>query len=103
MKTLLYKRVREFSFFILTCIARILPDLKPYKSELAFPAQSNPVTLPVNFELLPAKFARRFFLRKKTNERRLLFFKNVYVNGDAVIFKNLRVYRPSLAWQPYIK
>ena len=103
METLLYKKIREFSFFLVTCIARILPDLKPDNSELAFPAHSSPVTLPVNFDSLPDKFARRFFLKKKIEERRLLFFKNVYVNGDAVIFKNLRIYRPSLAWQPYIK
>ena len=103
MKTFLVAQARKFSFFLLTCIGRLLPDIKPYKSELVLPRQSSPIRLPLNIEQLPQKFARRFFLKKTINERYIHFFRNVYVNGDAVIFKNLRVYRPSLAWQPYIK
>jgi capsular polysaccharide biosynthesis protein len=103
MKTFLIEQARKISFFLLTCIARLLPGLRPYRSELVLPAQVTNVTLPVNFELLPEKFARRFFQKKKINERYIHFFRDVYVNGDAVIFRNLRVYAPSLAWQPYIK
>ena len=103
MKTLLYNQLRKLWFFLVTCISRLLPDLKPYKSELVLSAQSTPVALPLNFECLPEKFARRLFLRNTINERYIHFFKNVYVNGDAVILKDLRGYRPSLVWQPYIK
>lgn len=102
MKTI-YTQVRKFLFLLLTWIARILPDLKPYKTDLVLPAQSWAVTLPVNVKMLPTKFAKRFFAKKKIAERHILFFKNVFVNGDAVVFKNLRVYSPSLAWKPYIK
>ena len=97
MKKFLYPAIRKFLFFLLTCIARILPGLKPSKTQPVLPAQSLPVFLPVNINTLPDKFAKRFFVKKKVGERHLSFFKNVYVNGDAVIFKNLRVFRPSLA------
>ena len=99
MKKSIYLTFRNLLFSLLTGIARILPELKPSKTYPVLPAQSLPVTLPVNIDFLPNAFAKRFFLKKKAGSRHISVFKDVYINGDAVIFRNLRVFRASLATQ----
>ncbi|GAB3530129.1 hypothetical protein GCM10027443_10350 [Pontibacter brevis] len=59
---------------------------------------SLPVSLPVNFDMLPEPFARQFVKTKRIPKRRIFVLTNVWVSGRAVVFKNLRIFTPSLPW-----
>jgi hypothetical protein len=102
--SLIYTIIRKFLFFFVTTIAKALPRLEASESVDIFPPIfSLPVSLPVNYNTLPVDFAKHFIKVKSIPKRQIFVLKNVYVNGSAVIFKNLRIFRPSLTWYKDIR
>jgi capsular polysaccharide biosynthesis protein len=82
-----------------TRISRLLPLWKEAEYiDIIPPLLSLPVSLPVNLEMLPTEFASKFIKVKSIAARRISILRNVYVNGQAVVFKNMQVFTPSLAW-----
>lgn len=57
-----------------------------------------PVLRPVNFQSLPPAFARHFISQKYVPGRRIFILNRVCVSGEGVVFKNLRIFTPSLTW-----
>jgi len=93
------KVVRQIVFNFFTHIAQLLPSWDEAQYVQVFlPRLSLPVTLPVNYKMLPDSFAKKFVSIKSIRNRRIFLLSNVCVNGDAVVFKNLRIFNPSLTW-----
>jgi len=85
--------------YLTTLFVRILPLWKKSRSVEVLPRLSSlPVALPVNFNALPKSFASHFVIKKSIPPRRIFLLKNVYISGDAVVFKNGRIFIPSLTW-----
>ncbi|WP_233507719.1 glycosyltransferase family 61 protein [Adhaeribacter pallidiroseus] len=60
--------------------------------------RNYPLTPPVNINNLPKSFAQNFATIINIPERHIYLLKNVNVLGAGVIFKNLRIFIPSLSW-----
>lgn len=94
-----YKAIRKIIWLLLTGIAKVLPYWRSALSVNVFaPLLSLPVSLPLNYKRLPAGFADKFIKVKTIPKRKIFVLKNVYVNGQAVVFKNIRIFIPSLTW-----
>lgn len=80
----------------------ISPLLSPLESngtvEVMPPLLWQPVRQPQNFQKLSKPFANNFIRAKHIPRRRIFLLKNVWVNGEGVVFKNLKVFLPSLPW-----
>lgn len=99
MKRAAFKLVSKPIYFLATIIARRLPGLKEdYSMEVYPESPVLPVSLPVNFDTLPENLARSFVKHKRIPPRRIFVLNNVYVNRRTVIFKNLKIFIPSLPW-----
>ncbi|MES2891464.1 MAG: glycosyltransferase family 61 protein [Bacteroidota bacterium] len=95
----IYRRIRTIALGALTGFSRKLPLWKNEPAKEVFPALlSLKVARPLNIENLPEKFARQFIPKKSIPPRRIFPLQNVYVSGQAVVFKNFRVFVPSLTW-----
>jgi hypothetical protein len=97
--SIIYINIRKTVFFFVTTIAKVLPNLKASALVEVFPPiLSLPVSLPVNYNMLPGNFTKGFISVKSIPKRQIFVLKKVYVNGSAVVFKNLSVFTPSLTW-----
>src|SRR6187397_1936255 len=97
MLNVLKRNIRIPILHLFTRISRLLPLWKEAEYiDIIPPLLSLPVSLPVNWEMLPAEFASKFIKVKSIPARRIFILKNVYVNGQAVVFKNMQVFTPSL-------
>ena len=95
----MYKLLRDTIFYFGTLVARSLPPWKEAQVMEVFPPiVSIPVSLPVNYSNLPNNFAIKFINSKTIPARRIFILKDVYVSGQAVVFKNLRIFLSSLTW-----
>ena len=84
---------------LITAISKYLPYWKETSFvEIAPPLLSVRVNLPVNNEMLPGNLRQKFIAVKSIPSRRIFILKNVCVNGQAVVFKNMRIFIPSLPW-----
>ena len=86
-------------YFILVAISRILR--KWIKAEVieVFPSINNyRVKLPKNIDEISPSFAKFFITVKNFPSHKIFLLKNVNVIGAGVVFKNLRIFHPSLAW-----
>ncbi len=95
----IYQGLRKIVLAALTGSVKKLPHWKDAPYVDVYPALlSLPVSLPVNHGQLPAPFANKFIRQKSIPARRIFILKNVYVSGQGVVFRNLRVFVPSLTW-----
>lgn len=97
--TIIKTGLREAVFRSFSLVARMLPLWKETDAvEVLPPMQYLPVALPVNYEKLPEDFAKQFVKIKSIPRRRIFILKDVCVSGRAVVFRNLRIFTPSLPW-----
>lgn len=91
--------IQKIFFHFFTIIARVLPRWKeaPF-TDIVPPILSLPVALPANVDQLPQEFAKQFVSIKSIPKQRVFILKKVFANKDAVVFKNFRVFLPSLPW-----
>ena len=95
----IYPAVRKFALNALKLFSQKLPYWKDAPSkEIVPPLLSIPVSRPLNYQHLPGDFARHFIAKKSIPARRIFFLKDVYVSGQAIVFKNCRIFVPSLTW-----
>jgi hypothetical protein len=91
--------VKKILYYSITRLARHLSPLKETTAiEITPGLESIFVSLPLNFSRLPGKFATQFVAIKRIPARRIFILKDVFVSGQAVIFKNLKIFKPSLPW-----
>lgn len=96
----IYGFLRKGLFKFFTLIAIKLPLWKEDKYIEVFPPLlSLPVSLPVNYDMLPGEFSAKFIKVKSIPVRRIFILKNVFISGAAAVFKNCRVFVPSLTWR----
>ncbi len=96
---MLDKLIKRPVFRGFTWFARILPLWKRARIVDVVPSQKDiPVTLPRNFSLLPQTLAEKFVVVKSIPVRSVFVLRKVYVSGSAVVFKNFRIFIPSLTW-----
>lgn len=99
MEEKMVRIIREAAFRSCSLVARVLPLWKETKAVGVLPSMlSLPVALPVNYDMLPEAFAKQFVKTKRIPSRRIFVLENVWVSGRAVVFKNLRIFTPSLPW-----
>lgn len=90
---------RETVYGFITLAAIALPRWRNAKSTHVLPAlPSVKVRQPVNFENLSIAFRRNLIDEKYLPIRRLFTLSGVWVSGEACIFRDLRVFEPSLCW-----
>lgn len=95
----IYRGVRKVVLDSITGFAKMLPLWRNAAAkEIIPPLLSLNVSRPLNHHNLPEKFARQFIPQKCIPARRIFFLDNVYVNGEAIVFKNFRLFVPSLTW-----
>ena len=96
---MLLKVVREGVYSSFTRLSRLLPLWKEAEAITVIPPLLwKPVTPPVNHSHLPASFAAQFIRGKCIPARRIFLLKDVCISPDAVVFKNLKIFTPSLTW-----
>jgi hypothetical protein len=66
--------------------------------EVLPPLSNFKITLPVNIDSLPKDFAQNFQETISIPARRIFILQNVYVLWYGLIFKNLRIFIPSLSY-----
>ncbi len=99
MKKALYKFLSRPVYFLVTAVARTLPGLKEDESFEAMPRSPVlPVALPVNIDRLPEKLAKSFVKNKQVPTRRIFILKDVWISRRTIVFKNLKLFLPSLPW-----
>ncbi len=97
--SIVYKGIRKAIQLPITLIAKTLPLWKKAATlEVHSSMLFVPVSLPVNHAKLPKPFARHFIDIKHIPKRRIFVLEDVWVGGEAVVFKNLQVFVPSLTW-----
>lgn len=95
----LYKWTIRTIMSIITVVSKYLPQWKETLCIEVFPPLlSIKVTLPVNHQLLPKALGQQFISVKNIPSRRIFILNNVYISGQAVVFKNCRIFIPSLTW-----
>lgn len=91
--------MRKAIYKSFTKIASLLPPWKDADAvELVPPLLAIPVSQPLNMHMLPHPFSTHFIPVKHVPNRRIFILEDVYVNGKAIVFKNLRIFLPSLPW-----
>jgi capsular polysaccharide biosynthesis protein len=95
----IYQGIRKIILAAVTGSIKKIPHWKtaPYV-DVYPPLLSLPVSLPVNHHRLPVPFANQFIRQKSIPARRIFILKEVNVSGQGVVFRNLRVFVPSLTW-----
>jgi capsular polysaccharide biosynthesis protein len=98
-QTLLFEKFRTASYSLLEKLSTFLPLWKEAEAIAELPPLlSVPVRRPQNISELPESFASHFIDRKHVPPRRLFSLEGVWISSEAVVFKNLRVFVPSLPW-----
>jgi hypothetical protein len=98
-QTLLFEKFRTASYSLLEKLAALLPLWKETTVLAELPPLLHvAVSRPVNVSELPESFARHFIDRKHVPPRRLFSLQKVWISSEAVVFKQLRVFIPSLPW-----
>ena len=87
---------RTLNFFVKK-ISELLPYWQNAYSVQALPPVSISIKLPLNIISLPKEFAAKFVDHINIPERKIYIFHNVNVIGAGAIFKNLRIFIPSLS------
>jgi hypothetical protein len=94
-----YRYPRKALTALITQLARRLPLWNTAETVTLLPPMlSLPVTRPANLHLLPQPFADQFIAVKSIPARRLFRLQNVHISKDAVVYRNLRIFTPSLTW-----
>lgn len=96
---MLYKTVKGFSDATIRSISQSLPTwhTAPGETGLAAVASYTP-QLPVNIQDLPEALAPVFHEQIVLPARQLFELRDVYVSWHALIFNNLRIFQPALAY-----
>ncbi|CAN5545515.1 hypothetical protein BH11BAC3_BH11BAC3_31680 [soil metagenome] len=95
-----FKFLKSLTLKSLLIVSQLLPRWKKAAAiHLYPPLLSLPVARPVNFEMLTPAFGCQFISIKSIPGRKIFILKNVFVSGQAVVFKNFRIFIKSLTWE----
>lgn len=93
------KLLKNFALKSLLKVSQLLPRWEKAEAiDVYPPLLSLPVALPVNYYMLPPAFGCQFIPVKSIPRRKIFILTNVFVSGQAVVFKNFRIFIKSLTW-----
>ena len=93
MKTV-FKKILDSVF---RAASSIMPD--PFSVEASFgcKATKGEYMLPINYDLLPLHVQEELRIGYDINEVKIYKLRNVFISPEGIIFKNIKIFLPSLA------
>jgi capsular polysaccharide biosynthesis protein len=88
--------IRKILAYFIKGFYNVLPAWATDKHVEVLPAQKYHYELPLNFASLPAHFAKQYVQQLVISPGRIFYLTNVFATWQGMVFKNMRVFIPSL-------